>query len=113
MARKDITVDYHQNSIAQNMLIVVTGDFDPASAKTKLAQALGAAPAGTEWKENSGGGAPRKGQLLLIDKPDATQTYFQIGQPGIDMKNPDRTALEIINTLPGGLLTSMLNDELR
>ncbi len=113
MARKDI-VDYHQKFYCgKNMLIVVTGDFDPASAKTKLAQALGAAPAGTEWKANTGGGAPRKGQLLLIDKPDATQTYFQIGQPGIDMKNPDRTTLEIINTLFGGRFTSMLNDELR
>ncbi len=54
-----------------------------------------------------------RGQLLLIDKPDATQTYFQIAQPGIDMKNPDRTTLEIINTLFGGRFTSMLNDELR
>ena len=51
--------------------------------------------------------------MLLIDKPDATQTYFQIGQPGIDNKNPDRTALEIINTLFGGRFTSMLNDALR
>ncbi len=32
-----------------NMLIVVTGDFDPSSAKTKLAQVFGAAPAGTAY----------------------------------------------------------------
>jgi zinc protease len=113
MARKDI-VDYHQKFYCgKNLLVVVTGDFDPASAKAKLLQVFGTVPAGTEWKANTGGGAPRKGQLLLIDKPDATQTYFQIGQPGIDMKNPDRTTLEIINTLFGGRFTSMLNDELR
>jgi len=115
MARKDI-VDYHEKFYCgKNILIVVTGDFDPSSAKSKLAQTFGAVPAGTEWKLNAGGALrpARKGELLLIDKPDATQTYFQIGQPGIDMKNPDRATLEIINTLFGGRFTSMLNDELR
>ena len=53
------------------------------------------------------------GRLLLIDKPDATQTYFQIAQPGIDKKNRDRATLDIVNTLFGGRFTSMLNDALR
>jgi zinc protease len=112
MSRQDV-VDYHSKFYCgKNMLIVVTGDFDPNAAKSKLAQVFGAVPAGTEWQGNSAS-TGRKGKLLLIDKPDATQTYFQIGQPGIDMKNPDRTTLEIINTLFGGRFTSMLNDELR
>jgi predicted Zn-dependent peptidase len=50
---------------------------------------------------------------LLIDKPDATQTYFHIGMPGISRSHPDRVALRIVNTLFGGRFTSMLNDELR
>lgn len=113
MARKDI-VDYHTKFYCgKNMLIVVTGDFDPAAAKTKLARTFGAASAGTAYAWTSVPAAARKGQMLLIDKPDATQTYFQIGQPGIDNKSPDRTTLEIINTLFGGRFTSMLNDELR
>jgi zinc protease len=116
MSRQDI-LDYHAKFYCgKNMLIVVTGDFDPSAAKSKLAQIFGAVPPGTEWKVNIGGGAlrpARKAKLLLIDKPDATQTYFQIGQPGVDMKSPDRTTLEIVNTLFGGRFTSMLNDELR
>ena len=116
IARQDI-VDYHQKFYCgKNILLVVTGDFDPSSAKSKLAQVFGAVPAGTEFRVNIGGGLlhpARKGELLLIDKPDATQTYFQIGQPGIDRKNPDRATLEIINTLFGGRFTSMLNDALR
>jgi predicted Zn-dependent peptidase len=70
-------------------------------------------PAGTPYAWSNASGPARRGQLLLIDKPDATQTYFQIAQPGIDKKNPDRTTLDIINTLFGGRFTSMLNDELR
>jgi len=50
---------------------------------------------------------------VLVDKPDATQTYFQIAQPGIDRKNPDRVKLDLVNTIFGGRFTSMLNDELR
>jgi predicted Zn-dependent peptidase len=113
MARKDI-VDYHARFYCgKNMLIVVTGDFDPSQAKSKLAQVFGSAPAGSAYSWVSAPAPARRGQLLLIDKPDATQTYFQIAQPGIDMKNPDRTTLEIVNTLFGGRFTSMLNDELR
>jgi zinc protease len=111
--RKDI-IDYHAKFYCgKNMLIVVTGDFDPVSAKAKLAQVFGAAPAGTAYAWRTAPALSRKGQMLLIDKPDATQTYFQIAQPGIDKKNPDRATLEIINTLFGGRFTSMLNDELR
>lgn len=49
----------------------------------------------------------------MIDKPDATQTYFRIAQPGISRTDADRTTLLLINTLFGGRFTSMLNDELR
>jgi len=49
----------------------------------------------------------------LIDKPDATQTYFFIGQAGIKRGHPDQVPLQLVNTLFGGRFTSMLNDELR
>lgn len=113
ISRKDI-VDYHSKFYCgKNMLIVVTGDFNPGAAKAKLAQVFGAVPAGTPYAWATVPALPRRGQMLLVDKPDATQTYFQIAQPGIDKKNPDRTKLDIINTLFGGRFTSMLNDELR
>jgi predicted Zn-dependent peptidase len=113
IGRKDI-VEYHDKFYCgKNMLIVVTGDFDPAAAKAKLAQVFGAAPAGAGYAWAKAPALTRQGKLLLIDKPDATQTYFEIAQPGIDNKNSDRTTLEIINTLFGGRFTSMLNDALR
>jgi predicted Zn-dependent peptidase len=113
IGRQDI-VDYHAKFYCgKNMLIVVTGDFDINAAKTKLGKVFGAAPVGTPYAWGKAPALPRRGQMLLIDKPDATQTYFEIAQPGIDNKNPDRTTLEVINTLFGGRFTSMLNDALR
>jgi predicted Zn-dependent peptidase len=113
ITRKDIVDYYTRVYCGRNMIVVVTGDFDPASAKTKLAKTFGSVPAGSEYAWKPAGAPLRRGRLLLIDKPDATQTYFIIAQPGIDRKSPDRVKLELINTLFGGRFTSMLNQELR
>jgi len=113
MSREDIAAYHAKYYCGRNMLIVVTGDFDAAQAKAKLAKAFGAAPAGEAFSWVKTSAPARAGRVLLIDKPDATQTYFQIAQPGINIKSPDRTALELVNTLFGGRFTSMLNDELR
>jgi predicted Zn-dependent peptidase len=77
-------------------------------------RAFGSAPAGEayQWK-NAKPVSVTASRLLLIDKPDATQTYFWIAQPGISRTDPARTTLELDNTLFGGRFTSMLNDALR
>jgi zinc protease len=51
--------------------------------------------------------------LLLIDKPDATQSFYIMGNLGISRTNPDRVAIQLVNTIFGARFTSMLNDELR
>src|SRR5205814_251841 len=57
---------------------------------------------------------PVKGRkMLLIDKPDATQSFFIIGNVGIARTNSDRVAIQLVNTIFGGRFTSILNDELR
>jgi predicted Zn-dependent peptidase len=113
MSRGDVAAYHAKYYCGRNMLIVVTGDFDAAQAKVKLAKAFGAAPPGEAFTWTKATAPARAGRMLLIDKPDATQTYFRIAQPGIDIKSPDRTTLELVNTLFGGRFTSMLNDELR
>jgi predicted Zn-dependent peptidase len=52
-------------------------------------------------------------RVLLVDKPDATQTYFMIGNLGIASANPDRGYISVVNTLFGGRYTSLFNTELR
>jgi predicted Zn-dependent peptidase len=83
--------------------------------KPKLEKLLGALTAGEGYRPMADPGVtrPASPRLLLVDKPDATQTYFYISQPGIRRGHPDDTALRLVNTLFGGRFTSMLNDELR
>lgn len=113
---RDDIVSYHQKQYAgKNTILVVSGDFDPAAVSATIARVFGTMPAGAPYSWISTP-APARGnspRLLLIDKPDATQTYFLIAQPGITRTDPDRVPLLLMNTLFGGRFTSFLNDALR
>jgi predicted Zn-dependent peptidase len=113
--RQDI-VGYHDRLyVGKNLIVVVAGDFDPAAAKRRVAETFGAAPAGDayRWAEDHPPIANGGNRVLLVDKPDATQTYFIIAQPGVRRSTPDRVPLTLVNTLFGGRFTSMINEELR
>ena len=52
-------------------------------------------------------------KLLLVDKPDSTQTFFVFGNIGTAENDPDRVAIRVVNTIFGGRFTSELNEALR
>jgi predicted Zn-dependent peptidase len=114
--RRDDILDYHKRMyVGRNLVVIVAGDFDSAAAKSQVAERFGAAPAGSAYqpvedRPPARNPAPR---VLLIDKPDATQTYFIIAQPGVRRTTPDRVPLLLVNTLFGGRFTSMVNEALR
>lgn len=109
-------VDWHKRMfVGRNLILVAAGAIDETTLTPQLEKLAAALPAGEayQWKQKVAPPAHPEPRLLLVDKPDATQTYFIIAMPGIDRTHPDRTRLEIVNTLFGGRFTSMLNDELR
>ncbi|MGA2328840.1 MAG: pitrilysin family protein [Bryobacteraceae bacterium] len=113
--RAAIAAQHARMFVGSNLIVIAAGDFEAADMRARLAKAFAAAPAGKayEWQKDrpaAGGSGPR---LLLVDKPDAVQTYFWIGNAGISRTHPDRVPVWIVNTLFGGRFTSMLNDELR
>ena len=82
--------------------------------KSKLEQTFGAWPARAVKAEAIPPVTPSKGKrLLLVDKSDASQVYFAIGNTGVNATDPDRTAIRIVNTIFGGRFTSELNEALR
>lgn len=114
ITRDDVLSFYKTNYTAGNAILAVSGDFDAGAMKSALQASFGgwsgAAPAAvplTALPEQKGR------RLLLVDKPDATQTYFAIGNVGIAAKNPDRGSIDLVNELFGGRFTSLLNTELR
>ncbi len=52
--------------------------------------------------------------VILVDKPNRTQTQFYIGHPAISVSNPDRTALTVFLTaFGGGLFQAKYMQEIR
>lgn len=112
--RDAIAKFYSANYAPGNMILAVAGEFSSAEMDKKLEEVLGAwteksVPAVTVPAEASSKGK----RLLLIDKPDATQTYFAIGNVGTTVNDPDRVAIRVVNTVFGGRYTSLLNEALR
>src|SRR5271168_4227909 len=105
---------YETNYTPGNVIVGIAGEFDAAEMKKKIEEALGAWPARTVASPPIAAVPPASGKkLLLVDKPDATQTYFAIGNIGTAVSDPDRVAIRVVNTIFGGRFTSELNEALR
>lgn len=112
--REDIVRFHEQNYVSGNIIISVCGDFQTAEMEKLLTARFGALPKKSAPAVNVAKPQPVAGmKLLFIDKPDATQTFFRFGNVGIARNDPDRVAVDIINTLFGGRFTSRINTALR
>ncbi|MEW6207083.1 MAG: pitrilysin family protein [Acidobacteriota bacterium] len=114
ITRDDAVKFYQTYYTPSNTILAAVGDFNTADMERMLAEKFGAWAAKTAPAINVPDPAAFQGKkLLLVDKPDSTQTFFQIGNVGIARVNPDRVYIDLINTLFGGRFTSRLNSELR
>jgi zinc protease len=112
--REAVARFYEANYAPGNTILAVSGEFRAADLRAKLEEVAGAWPARPVKNAAIPPATPAKGKrLLLIDKPDATQTYFAIGNVGAAESDPDRVAIMLINTIFGGRFTSELNEALR
>jgi len=105
---------YESNYTPNNAVLAIAGEFDSAELRKRLEDTFGSWPSHPTTAAAISPAAPAKGKrLLLIDKPDATQTYFAIGNLGTAANDPDRVAIRVVNTIFGGRFTSELNEALR
>jgi predicted Zn-dependent peptidase len=113
--QRDAIVKFYETNYAPgNTIVAVAGEFNAPEIRAKLEEVLGAWPARPVKNVTIPAAVPSKGKrLLLIDKPDATQTYFAIGNAGVSVTDPDRVAIHVVNTVFGGRFTSELNEALR
>jgi zinc protease len=112
--RDDVVKFYEANYAPSNTIIAIAGEFSVDEMKSKFEQTFGSWPARTVKQEAISPVTPSKGKrLLLVDKPDASQVYFAIGNTGVSATDPDRVAIRVVNTLFGGRFTSQLNEALR
>src|SRR5688572_1943980 len=106
---------YHASRFgADKATLVFAGDLDAKWMKQALTKAFGGwAKAKATLPDLKPAPRVTGRRVVLIDAPDSVQTYFWLGNVGVDRRYSGRPALDLVNTLYGGRFTSILNTELR
>jgi len=96
-------------------LITVVGDVKAAEVKPAVEKALAGWRRGGERPGFKYPAVPARGKttIYLVDKPGAAQSTVTIGHPGPPRGTPDYYALQVMNTMLGGMFQSRLNANIR
>ena len=115
LTRDDVVAFHAKYFQPGRALITVIGDVTAASVKPTVEKALAAWPkAGTRPTFSYPAvPAPQKTTIFLVDRPGAAQSTMAIGEPGPPRDTPDYYALQVMNTILGGMFQSRLNANLR
>lgn len=115
ISRDDVVAFARQYFRPARALIVVTGDVRAADVKATIEKALAQWPAGGSKPTFSYPPPATRSAatIYLVDKPDAAQSTFAIGNPGPPRSTPDYYAIEVMNMILGGFFQSRLNADIR
>src|SRR4029453_12735414 len=111
----DVVAFHHAYFRPGQALVTVVGDVNAAAAKASIEKALNAWPRGGEKPAFQYPAVPasRASTIYLADKPGAAQSTFAIGTAGPPRNTPDYFALQVMNTILGGMFQSRLNANIR
>lgn len=112
--RADVVAFHEATYSPHDALLLFAGDVDPAAAG-KLASELFGDWRGPELErlQPPAPAAVEGVQILLVDKPDATQAQVRAAVPGLARHDSRYYAAVLANTVVGGGFTSRLVDEVR
>jgi zinc protease len=115
ITRDDIVAFHKAYYQPGRALVTVVGDTTAASVKPVVEKALAAwSRAGEKPAFTFPAVAePKATTIFLVDKPGAAQSTFAIGRPGPPRNTPDFYALQVMNTILGGMFQSRLNANIR
>jgi len=112
--REDVGRYYDGQFGGDRLILVLAGDIDADLMARMAADSFSRWPQAAAPPPVLARPRPLAGRrVLLVDFPGSAQTYFWVGNVGVDKRYPRRAALDLVNTLFGGRFTSLLNTELR
>ncbi len=110
----DIEALYKQVFVRKNAILGFAGELDEAIAHAYAERLTSALPEGaTPVDDVPEPAGPQGRHLIIVDKPERTQTQILIGGLGTHPGDPDHTALHVGNTIFGGTFTARLCQEVR
>jgi zinc protease len=114
--REDVERFHRERIGPQGALLVVVGAVKPEVVAAEAEKAFGG------WEQRGQlepqpappvEGVAQAGRIILVDKPDQTQSQVRIGGPGYRLGHPDYFAATAMNIALGGGFTSRLVNSIR
>lgn len=109
----DLTQHYHSYFTSNRILIVGTGDADQEIIQTWASQLDDLLPKGEDIHPIPSPPPIAHKKIVIVDKPDRTQTQIFGGQIGVPMGSEDFFPLFVGNQSFGGSFTSRFMNEIR
>lgn len=111
VSRDDLISFYRQYFQPNNMILGIVGDFDAKQMRSLIQKRFG------DWKLSqnlsksklSSVSQAKQGGIFLVDQPQLTQSYVQIGHLGGRYDSPDYPALDVLNGVLSGFGGRLFN----
>jgi len=114
ISRQNLVACYEQHLTAKNTIIAIAGDIRVQDAERLVRRFFSALPKGTPPIERVPVPEMVSGRrVLIVDKPERTQTQIFAGQLGLRAGDPLVFPLSVANTAFGGTFTARLMQQVR
>jgi zinc protease len=117
ITRKDLVRFHRAHFRPDTAILGVSGDIDPAATERTIRKVWGAWRAATPRRPvtvTPVSDPPAGIRVLLVDKPDLSQSFLALGHAGIRRTHPDRDVVAAMNyVLGGGGFSSRLMEVVR
>src|SRR5208282_3083142 len=113
ISREDLSGFHSSAYTPRCAALVIVGDATEAEVR-RLSETHFGDWSGSRWdKHLPEPRATRSRRVVIVDRPASPQTQLVMGQVGVARSHPDYVAIELMNTLLGGMFSSRINTNLR
>jgi zinc protease len=110
----DVQAVFQRSFVRENLVFAFSGDLDAAGAAQIAQRISDALPSGSPPVDTTPEPVAVPGRrLVIVDKPDRTQTQILIGCLGSNARDADHVPLLVANTIFGGTFTARMTQEVR
>ncbi|HLJ90848.1 MAG TPA: pitrilysin family protein [Candidatus Angelobacter sp.] len=113
VTREDLLNWHKRTVLPNNMMLGMAGDFDSAAMERKLREAFGSLAKGAPVPKQAIPFKKPTPGIYFIEKEDVNQSEITMVDLGIERRNPDYYAVEVMNELFGGSSSSRLSTNIR
>jgi zinc protease len=112
--RRDVTAFYARSVVKKNLVVGLSGDVAADRAASVAERIVAGLAGGDAVPDDVPEPSLKPGRrLLVVDKPERTQTQILVGTLGTTARDEDHVPLVVANAVFGGTFTSRLMREIR